>query len=120
MAPASLCKVVDSPHSELTARGANVVKPPQNYDYGMRDFDVIDLDGNKLIRYGIPLSRLIAASTQKQEGALQNGMSALPPKATLMRSFECTPRAAQIYRMISLDALGAIVLGAAGRIAHVL
>ena len=28
--------------------GAKVLKPPQNYDYGMRDFDVIDLDGNHL------------------------------------------------------------------------
>jgi len=25
-----------------------VLKPPQNYDYGMRDFDVVDLDGNQL------------------------------------------------------------------------
>jgi catechol 2,3-dioxygenase-like lactoylglutathione lyase family enzyme len=39
---------VDSLHAELAARGANVVKPPQNYDYGMRDFDVVDLDGNQL------------------------------------------------------------------------
>jgi uncharacterized glyoxalase superfamily protein PhnB len=39
---------VDSVHAELAARGANVVKPPQNYDYGMRDFDVLDLDGNHL------------------------------------------------------------------------
>jgi len=41
-------KDVDSLHAELTARGAKVVKPPQNYDYGMRDFDVIDPDGNQL------------------------------------------------------------------------
>jgi catechol 2,3-dioxygenase-like lactoylglutathione lyase family enzyme len=39
---------VNSLHAELTARGAKVVKPPQNYDYGMRDFDVIDPDGNQL------------------------------------------------------------------------
>jgi len=39
---------VDAVHAELVARGANVVKPPQNYDYGMRDFDVVDLDGNQL------------------------------------------------------------------------
>ena len=37
---------VDSVYAELAARGANVIKPPQNYDYGMRDFDVLDLDGN--------------------------------------------------------------------------
>src|SRR6516165_1294026 len=41
-------KHVDSVHAELAERGANVIKPPQNYDYGMRDFDVIDLDGNHL------------------------------------------------------------------------
>jgi catechol 2,3-dioxygenase-like lactoylglutathione lyase family enzyme len=39
---------VDSLHTELTARGAKVVKPPQDYDYGMRDFDVLDPDGNQL------------------------------------------------------------------------
>ena len=41
-------KDVDGVHVELAARGANVINPPQNYDYGMRDFDVIDLDGNQL------------------------------------------------------------------------
>ena len=41
-------KDVDGVHAELAARGAKVVKPPQNYDYGMRDFDVTDLDGNQL------------------------------------------------------------------------
>jgi uncharacterized glyoxalase superfamily protein PhnB len=41
-------KDVDGVYAELAARGANVIKPPQNYDYGMRDFDVIDLDGNQL------------------------------------------------------------------------
>ena len=39
---------VDAVHAELSARGAKVIKPPQNYDYGMRDFDVTDLDGNHL------------------------------------------------------------------------
>ena len=39
---------VDGVHTELARRGANVIKPPQNYDYGMRDFDVVDLDGNQL------------------------------------------------------------------------
>ena len=45
-------KDVDAVHAELAARGARVVKPPQNYDYGMRDFDVLDLDGNQLV-YGM-------------------------------------------------------------------
>jgi catechol 2,3-dioxygenase-like lactoylglutathione lyase family enzyme len=40
---------VDAVHTELAGRGANVVKPPQDYDYGMRDFDVLDLDGNQLV-----------------------------------------------------------------------
>ena len=42
-------KDVDGVYAEIVARGANVIKPPQNYDYGMRDFDVIDLDGNHLM-----------------------------------------------------------------------
>jgi uncharacterized glyoxalase superfamily protein PhnB len=39
---------VDAVYAELAARGARIVKPPQNYDCGMRDFDPIDLDGNQL------------------------------------------------------------------------
>jgi len=39
---------VDAVHAELAARGANVIKPPKDYDYGMRDFDVLDPDGNQL------------------------------------------------------------------------
>jgi catechol 2,3-dioxygenase-like lactoylglutathione lyase family enzyme len=41
-------KDVDRVHADLLSRGANVIKAPQNYDYGMRDFDVVDLDGNHL------------------------------------------------------------------------
>jgi catechol 2,3-dioxygenase-like lactoylglutathione lyase family enzyme len=41
-------KDVDGVHADLVSRGANVIKGPQNYAYGMRDFDVIDLDGNHL------------------------------------------------------------------------
>jgi len=40
---------VDAIYAEFFERGAKVIKPPQDYDYGMRDFDVIDLDGNRLI-----------------------------------------------------------------------
>jgi len=39
---------VDRVYAELVGRGAKVIKPPQGYDYGMRDFDVVDLDGNHL------------------------------------------------------------------------
>ena len=39
---------VDALHAELVGRNAKVVKAPQDYDYGMRDFDVVDLDGNQI------------------------------------------------------------------------
>lgn len=39
---------VDALHAELLARGAHIVRPPQDYDYGMRDFNVLDPDGNDL------------------------------------------------------------------------
>jgi uncharacterized glyoxalase superfamily protein PhnB len=39
---------VDRVYTELVERGAKVIKPPQDYDYGMRDFDIVDLDGNHL------------------------------------------------------------------------
>jgi catechol 2,3-dioxygenase-like lactoylglutathione lyase family enzyme len=39
---------VDRVHADLVSRGANVIKAPENYAYGMRDFDVVDLDGNQL------------------------------------------------------------------------
>ena len=39
---------VDALWVEVTARGA-ICKPAQNYDYGMREFDV-DLDGTSLFR----------------------------------------------------------------------
>src|SRR5262249_35848908 len=40
---------VDQLHRDLVARKARVVKPPQTYPYGMRDFDVLDPDGNQLV-----------------------------------------------------------------------
>ena len=39
---------VDPLYADFTARGAQVVGPPQDYPYGMRDFNVSDLDGNDL------------------------------------------------------------------------
>jgi catechol 2,3-dioxygenase-like lactoylglutathione lyase family enzyme len=45
-------KDVDAVHAELAKRGAQVIKAPENYDYGMRDFDVVDPDGNQLV-YGM-------------------------------------------------------------------
>jgi catechol 2,3-dioxygenase-like lactoylglutathione lyase family enzyme len=44
----SFVRDVDAVHAGLAPRGAGIVKPPQNYDYGMRDFDVLDPDGNQL------------------------------------------------------------------------
>jgi len=40
---------VDALHAEVAAHGAKVVKPPKDYDYGIREFNVLDLDGNHII-----------------------------------------------------------------------
>jgi catechol 2,3-dioxygenase-like lactoylglutathione lyase family enzyme len=53
----SLCVFVgsaDDVHRELAGRGARILKPPASYPYGMRDFDVADLDGNTLV-FGHPV-----------------------------------------------------------------
>jgi catechol 2,3-dioxygenase-like lactoylglutathione lyase family enzyme len=39
----------DEIYAELRERGARILKEPATYPYGMRDFDVADLDGNTLI-----------------------------------------------------------------------
>ena len=39
---------VDALHADLVKRGAKVLKEPKDYDYGLRDFDVADLDGNMI------------------------------------------------------------------------
>ena len=39
---------VDALYVELKSRGARVLHEPKDYPYGMRDFDVNDLDGNQL------------------------------------------------------------------------
>lgn len=39
---------VDALYRELKARGARTLNEPKDYPYGMRDFDVHDLDGNHL------------------------------------------------------------------------
>lgn len=39
---------VDALYRELKARGARTLNEPRDYPYGMRDFDVSDLDGNQL------------------------------------------------------------------------
>lgn len=47
----ALCIFVDDAdaiHAELLKNGARVEQPPQTHAYGMRDFNVVDLDGNRL------------------------------------------------------------------------
>jgi uncharacterized glyoxalase superfamily protein PhnB len=39
---------VDGLYRELRSRGARTLNEPKDYAYGMRDFDVNDLDGNHL------------------------------------------------------------------------
>src|SRR5262245_8267109 len=39
---------IDVLFREFVARGARVEKEPQDYPYGMRDFNLSDLDGNDL------------------------------------------------------------------------
>lgn len=39
---------IDALFRELAGRGACVEKEPQDYPYGMRDFNLSDLDGNDL------------------------------------------------------------------------
>ena len=39
---------VETYHAELVRRGANLIAPPRDYAYGMRDFIVADPDGNQL------------------------------------------------------------------------
>jgi uncharacterized glyoxalase superfamily protein PhnB len=39
---------VDALYRELSGRGARTLNEPKDYPYGMRDFDVHDLDGNQL------------------------------------------------------------------------
>jgi uncharacterized glyoxalase superfamily protein PhnB len=39
---------VDALYRELKSRGAKILNEPKDYPYGMRDFDINDLDGNQL------------------------------------------------------------------------
>jgi uncharacterized glyoxalase superfamily protein PhnB len=39
---------VDGLYAELKGRGAKLLNEPKDYPYGMRDFNVEDLDGNEL------------------------------------------------------------------------
>jgi len=39
---------VDRLYAEVSARGARLLNQPEDRDYGMRDFDVVDADGNQV------------------------------------------------------------------------
>jgi catechol 2,3-dioxygenase-like lactoylglutathione lyase family enzyme len=39
---------VDQIYAEVSGRGARMLNQPEDRDYGMRDFDVVDADGNQL------------------------------------------------------------------------
>jgi uncharacterized glyoxalase superfamily protein PhnB len=39
---------VDRLYTELSRRGARLINRPEDRDYGMRDFDVVDADGNQV------------------------------------------------------------------------
>jgi len=43
------CKGVDALHDDLAGRGANIVRPVKDEPYGMREFEVADLDGHRLV-----------------------------------------------------------------------
>jgi len=40
---------VDELYEQIKSAGARVLKAPQDYPYEMRDFDVLDPDGNRLV-----------------------------------------------------------------------
>ena len=39
---------VDQIYAEVSGRGARLINQPEDRDYGMRDLDVVDADGNQL------------------------------------------------------------------------
>jgi len=55
------CEEVDAYHAEIKAKGARLKSEPRDWDYGMRDFMVVDLDGNHLA-FGTPCAAAKPAS----------------------------------------------------------
>ena len=47
------CDDADSIYNEVIGRGVTVTSEPQDYPYGMRDFEAFDLDGNRFV-FGSP------------------------------------------------------------------
>jgi len=50
------CDEVDEYHKTITAKGANTKTAPKDWPYGMRDFIVLDPDGNQLA-FGTPVKK---------------------------------------------------------------
>lgn len=42
---------LDAMHARAVANGVEITRPPQNYDWGMREFNAVDLNGYN-IRFG--------------------------------------------------------------------
>lgn len=51
------CDAVDEYYAEIVASGARIQSPPKDYEYGMRDFVVEDLDSN-LITFGAEIKKI--------------------------------------------------------------
>jgi uncharacterized glyoxalase superfamily protein PhnB len=47
---------VDALHAELAGRGADIVQPPTNFEWGVREMNVRDPDGHR-IRFGMGTDR---------------------------------------------------------------
>ena len=47
------CEDVDGIYDQLIGRGVAVTSEPQDYSYGMRDFEAVDIDGNRFT-FGAP------------------------------------------------------------------
>lgn len=58
---------VDALYAELQARGAQIVQPPDDRSYGMRDFDLDDPDGNRLT-FGMGVAAGQEATAAGREG----------------------------------------------------
>lgn len=42
------CKDVDAMYTEVVKRGVRLISIPEDRDYHMRDFDIVDPEGNQL------------------------------------------------------------------------
>jgi len=65
------CEEVDAYHAAIKAKGARLKSEPRDWDYGMRDFMIVDPDGNHLA-FGCPCP-LTPEATPKCEGVVADG-----------------------------------------------